>query len=174
MRRSGSQTLGGNPTSTMGRCSTQRPWRCVVSGVEGRCEVPRGAETGRVHMVDGLEVRGSVVTAPRDHLAGELVGQAPTARCRHLGRQGAVLWRGRRVRSPLRAQPLPSSTGVGLLSGGNIEAHSSPGATLAQACSSMCRHRRPTPDPLEELRAIGASRIAACFPRSSALRSGVS
>ena len=103
-------------------------------------------------MVDGLEIRGSVVTAVRDHLAGELV--------KKLQRHGVVIWDDREQSyGSVVGEIAPDGTAVAKFDGSwfalrrGIEAQlagTTPPNLLVYVSASV-----PDPDPLEELRAIG-------------------
>ena len=105
-------------------------------------------------MVDGLEVRGSVVTALREHLAGELTSK--------LQRHGVVIWDDREQSyDTVVAELAPEGTAVARFDGSwfalrrEIEAQlagSTPPNLLVYVSAPA-----PDPDPLEELRAVGAS-----------------
>ena len=104
-------------------------------------------------MVDGLKVRGSVVTAVRDHLAGELAGK--------LQRHGVVIWDDReKSYGSVVGEIAPEGTTVAKFDGSwfalrrEVEvqlAGTTPPNLLVYVSASA-----PDPDPLEELRAVGA------------------
>ena len=104
-------------------------------------------------MVDGLEVRGSVVTAVRDHLAGELA--------KKLQRHGVVIWDDQEQSySAVVDEIAPEGTTVAKFDGSwfalrrEVEVHlagMTPPNLLVYVSTSV-----PEPDPLEELRAVGS------------------
>lgn len=104
-------------------------------------------------MGDGLEVRGSAVTAVRDHLAGELASK--------LQRHGVVIWDDREQSyGEVVGDIVPEGTSIAKFEGSwfalrhEIEAQLA-GATLPNLLVYVSTPA-PEPDPLEELRAIGA------------------
>ena len=104
-------------------------------------------------MVDGLEVRGSVVTAPRDHLAGELA--------RKLQRHGVVIWDDREQSyGSVVAEIVPEGTAVAKFDGSwfalRREVEGQLAGTTPPNLLIYVSAPAPDPDPLEELRAIGA------------------
>lgn len=105
-------------------------------------------------MVDGLEVRGSVVTAVRDHLAGELASK--------LQQHGVVIWDDReQFYGSVVGAIAPEGTTVAVFDGSwfalrrHIEAQLA-GTTTPRLLVYLSA-AAPDPDPLEELRAVGAS-----------------
>ena len=105
-------------------------------------------------MVDSLGVRGSVMTALRDHLAGELAGK--------LQRHGVVIWDDREQSyGSVVGEIAPEGISVATFDGSwfalrrEVEAQlagTTPPNLLVYVSASA-----PDPDPLEELRAVGAS-----------------
>ena len=103
-------------------------------------------------MVDGLEVRGSVVTALRDHLAGELAGK--------LQRYGVVIWDDREGSyGSVAGELAPEDTTVAKFDGSWFALRRDIEAQLAgQTPPNLLVYvsaLAPKSDPLEELRAIG-------------------
>ena len=104
-------------------------------------------------MVDGLEVRGPAVSAVRDHLAGELAGK--------LQRHGVVIWDDHEQSyGSVVGEIVPEGTTVAVFDGSwfalrrEIEAQlagTTPPNLLVYVSTSA-----PDPDPLKELRAVGA------------------
>ena len=103
-------------------------------------------------MGDGLEVRGSVVTAVRDHLAGELA--------RKLQRHGVVIWDDREQSyGSVVGEIAPDGTAVAKFDGSWFALRREIEAQLAGTTPPnllvYVSAPEPDPDPLEELRAIG-------------------
>lgn len=105
-------------------------------------------------MVDGFEVRGSIVTPVRDHLAKELAGK--------LQRYSVVIWDDQeRSYGAVAGEIAPEGVSVAKFDGSWFALRREIEAQLAGAASpSMLVYvsaPKPDPDPLEELRAIGYS-----------------
>ncbi len=104
-------------------------------------------------MVDGFEVRGPVVTALRDHLATGLVGK--------LQRHGVVIWDDReKSYGAIVGEIAPEGTFVAKFDGSWFALRRDVESKLAGATSPnllvYVSAPVPDPDPLLELRAIGA------------------
>ena len=146
--------LGWEPDLGDGAVLNAAPLASLFPAWKDAAKYRKELKQGQAHLVDGLEVRGSVVTAVRDHLAGELANK--------LQRHGVVIWDDREQSyGAVVGEIAPEGISVAKFDGSWFALRRDIEAQLAGATSPnllvYVSAPAPDPDPLEELRAVGAS-----------------
>ena len=145
--------LGWEPDLDDGMVLNAAPLAEPVPSVEGRCRVPRGAPGRQVRVGDGGPLRGSAVTILRERLGAELAGKVE--------RHGVVIWDDpERAYADVVTEVAPAGVAVHVFDRSWFVCAARSRSLLAgQEPPSLVVYvpaKPAEPDPLEELRAVGA------------------